>query len=233
MKESVSKRRAINSWSEDSRPREKLLKNGASALSNAELLAILIGSGSPNEDAVSLMTRILDDYKNQLDRFARTSYDDLVQYKGIGQAKALTLIAALEFARRRTELKPTKGTLLNTPKELYQFLCSKMQDLSVEVSWVILLNQKLCYVDDRCLSQGGITSTVVDPRLVLKYALSRNAAALVLAHNHPSGNTRPSQDDDNLTARLKKACEAVGIRFVDHLVISANGFYSYGESGKI
>lgn len=233
MEEEISRKKGINGWSEDSRPREKLLKNGAATLSNAELLAILIGSGTPKEDAVSLMTHILNDYGNQLDRFARAGYDDLIQYKGIGEAKAITLLAALELGKRRAALKPTPQKQLNSPEEIYRFLCPKMQDLNMEVSWVILLNQKLHYLDDSQISQGGITSTVVDPRVVLKYALSKNAAALVLAHNHPSGNTQPSHDDDNLTQRLKRACDAVGIRFVDHLVISGNGYFSYGESGRI
>lgn len=227
------KKKSINQWSEDSRPRERLLKNGASTLSNAELLAILIGSGSAEEDAVSLMQHVLDSQDGDLDKFGRLTYEDFIQYKGIGPAKAITLLAALQFAQRRADTKPTNKTQLNTPQAFYQFLCPKMRDEVVEVCWAVLLDQHLHYIADRKMSEGGITSTVVDPRILLRYAIVNNAAALVLAHNHPSGSTQPSHEDDNLTDRMKHACDSIGIRFVDHLIITGIGYYSYGERGKI
>ncbi|MDD7251847.1 MAG: DNA repair protein RadC [Prevotellaceae bacterium] len=225
--------KGIQDMAEEDRPRERLLRLGADKLKDSELLAILIGSGSDKENAVELMNRILQDYGGDLDQFARISYEQLLSYRGIGEAKAITLLAALELGNRRATRKPAKRQQFTDPDAIYHFLRNRMSDVDHEVSHVILLDQHLQYMADRRISEGGLSSTVVDPRMVLKYAISHNAAAIVLAHNHPSGAINPSREDDNLTARMQRACEAVGIRFIDHIIVSGSGYYSYSSNGKI
>lgn len=228
-----SGKKSIHSWSEDARPREKMMKFGADSLSNSELLAILIGSGTQDEDAVSLMEHVMEDHHNNLDEFCRMSYEDLVQYKGIGPAKAITLLSAIQLSQRRAASRIDKRTKCDTPEKIYEILVEKMRDLTTEVCYVLALDQHLHYVADKQIALGGFTATIVDPRVVLRYILSKNAVAMVLAHNHPSGTLNPSKEDDNLTQRVKGACEAVGIRFVDHLIVTGNGYYSYSEHGVL
>lgn len=226
-------RKSIHDWNEDARPREKMMKFGADSLSNAELLAILIGSGTRDEDAVSLMERVMEDHHNNFDEFCRMGYEELVQYKGIGPAKAVTLLAAIRLAQRRTLSRTDKRTKCDSPEVIYQILVEKMRDLTTEVCYVLALDQHLHYVADKQIASGGFTATIVDPRVVLRYVLSKNAVAMALAHNHPSGSLKPSREDDQLTLRVKTACDALGIRFVDHLIVTGNGYYSYGEEGKL
>lgn len=233
MAEEVLKRKSINEWSEDSRPREKLMKYGADSLSNAELLAILIGSGSPQEDAVSLMRRVLEEQGDNIDRFCRLELEDLTKYNGIGPAKAITLLAAFELAKRRARSGIGVQTVCDSPDVIYEILKDKMRDLSTEVCYALVMDHHLHYLGEKQISSGGYTSTIVDPRVALKYALSKNAVAMAIAHNHPSGSLSPSREDDSLTKRIKQACDAVGIRFVDHLIITGNGYYSYGEHEKL
>ena len=228
----MSQNKSINQWHEDARPREKLLKHGAEVLTLAELLAILIGSGSPDEDAVSLMERILDDCHNDLDTFCRLTYEDLLQYKGIGPAKAITLLAAMQFSRRRSTISVEKPKFDNA-NTIHQFLRGKFRDLPTESCRAILLDNGLHYMDDKEISHGGYTATTVDIRTILRYALSKGATALVLAHNHPSNNLKPSRDDDQLTQRLLEACKIVDIRLLDHIIIGANGYFSYSENNKL
>lgn len=225
--------KTISEWSEESRPREKMVKYGANVLSLAELLAILIRSGQKDEDAVSLMNRILEENGNSLDRLCRLSYEDLIQYKGIGPAKAISLLAAIELAKRRASVEIAEEKAYDSPVAIYNLLVNKMRDLSTEVCYVLALDRHLHYMGDKQIASGGYTSTVVDPRVALRFVLSKNAVAMAIAHNHPSGVLKPSKEDDMLTMRVKKACEAVGIRFVDHLIVTGKGYYSYGEHDKL
>jgi DNA repair protein RadC len=225
--------KTISEWSEESRPREKMVKYGANVLSLAELLAILIRSGQKDEDAVSLMNRILEENGNSLDRLCRLGYEDLIQYKGIGPAKAISLLAAIELAKRRASVEIAEEKAYDSPVAIYNLLVNKMRNLSTEVCYVLALDRHLHYMGDKQIALGGYTSTVVDPRVALRFVLSKNAVAMAIAHNHPSRVLKPSKEDDMLTMRVKKACEAVGIRFVDHLIVTGKGYYSYGEHDKL
>lgn len=226
---------SIKHRSEDSRPRERLLKNGAASLATAELMAILIGSGTNNKDAVQLMSDVLEHCNNDLTQLARITYEELTSFKGIGEAKAITILAALELARRRMNAQPLKKLHLSNAQDIYEFLRPMMCDKNHEVFWVLLLNNRLQYVDDRCISQGDIKGTIVEPRMVFNYVVSRQAVAFAVAHNHPSGNPYPSQKDEQLTKRLAAVAHELGVKFVDHIIISEgqNNYYSFAEQGKI
>lgn len=227
------KKLAINHWAEDDRPREKMMKHGAAALSNAELLAILIGSGSREDSAVELMRKILDGYRNSLGELGKASIDDLCRYKGIGVAKAVTLLAASELGRRRAEEHPAERPQVRCSADIYKLFHPLMCDLPVEECWVLLLNQSSKVIERIRISRGGITATQVDVRCILREALLKRAVAIVLCHNHPSGNVSPSSGDDRLTEALKQAAQAMDIRLLDHLVITDGGYYSYSDEGRI
>ncbi|MCD8290456.1 MAG: DNA repair protein RadC [Prevotella sp.] len=225
----------IKEWAEEDRPREKLMKKGAETLSNAELLAILIGSGSQNESAVDLMKRILNDCGNSLNVLGKMSIKDLTdkKYKGMGPAKAITVIAACELGKRRQREDVQERKKLNSADAIYQYMRPQMMDLDHEEAWAILMNQNFRYIDYEKLSSGGLTETSVDVRKALKAALLKNATILALCHNHPSGNPLPSKDDDRLTERMKKACETMRIHFLDHIIITDGRYYSYSEMGRL
>jgi DNA repair protein RadC len=223
----------ISQWAEEDRPREKLRDLGTQALSNAELLAILIGSGSAKESAVSLMQRILNDCNNNLNTLGKRSIRELCEYNGIGEAKAITLLAACELGKRRQREKPEERPDLGSPTAIYNYIHPFMQDLDVEEAWIVLMNQNYKLIRAQRISHGGITETAVDVRIIIKEALLSNATVLALCHNHPSNNPTPSADDDRLTTRVKKACEIMRIYFLDHLVITDGRYYSYQEHGKI
>ena len=223
----------ISQWAEEDRPREKLRDLGTQALSNAELLAILIGSGSAKESAVSLMQRILNDCNNNLNTLGKRSIRELCEYNGIGEAKAITLLAACELGKRRQREKPEERPDLGSPTAIYNYIHPVMQDLDVEEAWIVLMNQNYKLIRAQRISHGGITETAVDVRIIIKEALLSNATVLALCHNHPSNNPTPSADDDRLTTRVKKACEIMRIYFLDHLVITDGRYYSYQEHGKI
>lgn len=223
----------ISQWAEEDRPREKLRDLGSQALSNAELLAILIGSGNTKESAVSLMQRILNDCNNNLNTLGKRSIRELCEYNGIGEAKAITLLAACELGKRRQREKPEERPDLGSPTAIYNYIHPFMQDLDVEEAWIILMNQNYKLIRAQRISHGGITETAVDVRIIIKEALLSNATILALCHNHPSNNPTPSADDDRLTTRVKKACEIMRIYFLDHLVITDGRYYSYQEHGKI
>ncbi len=226
---------SINKWAEDDRPREKLMKLGAEALSNAELLAILIGSGSPQESAVDLMKRILSDCNNNLNSLGKMSIAELTsgRYKGMGPAKAVTVIAACELGKRRQAEKAEERKKLDSATAIYEYMHPKMQDLSEEEAWVLLMNQNYKLIKSVRLSHGGITETAVDIRLAIKNALLCNATVIALCHNHPSNNAHPSRDDDRLTQSMKNACETMRLHFLDHIIITDGKYYSYCEEGKI
>ena len=222
----------IKQWAEEDRPREKMVKLGTEALSDAELLAILIGKGSAKEDAVSLMKRILADCKNNLNTLGKRSIHELCQYNGIGEAKAITILAACELGKRRQMESPEERPDLGTATRLYNYMHPIMQDLDVEEFWVLLLNQHYRLIKKVRISHGGITETAVDIRIIMKEAVLANTTILAVCHNHPSGNLSPSSQDDHLTKDIKRACELMHIHFLDHVIITDGQYYSYHEQGK-
>lgn len=224
---------SINQWAEEDRPREKLMRLGADALSNAELLAILIGSGSPKESAVSLMQRVLSDCDNNLNTLGKRSIHELMEYNGVGEAKAITILAACELGKRRQLEKAAERKDIGTAMDIYNLVHPKMQDLDVEEAWVLLMNQNHKLIKSLRISHGGITETAVDVRVIMKEAILANATVLALCHNHPSNNPRPSKDDDRLTQRVKNACELMRIYFMDHVIVTDGKYYSYYEQGRL
>ncbi len=231
--ESEGKSLTITQWAEDDRPREKLAAHGADALSAAELLAILIGSGNQRETAVDLMKRILGDCDNRIATLSRMSLDELMRYNGIGEAKAVTILAACELGKRRErEDKPVR-TVLGDPAALYEHLHLRIRDLDVEEAYVVLMNQSFKHIRTVRMSHGGLTETAVDVRLIIKEALQANATVIALAHNHPSGSVRPSREDDAVTKKVADACALMRIHFLDHLILADGDYYSYREEGKI
>lgn len=226
---------SINKWAEEDRPREKLMRLGPSALSNAELLAILIGSGSQDESAVDLMKRVLSDCDNNLNTLGKKTIAELTDgsYKGMGPAKAVTILAACELGKRRQAEKAEERKQLNSATAIYEYMHPRMQDLSEEEAWVLLMNQNFKLIKAVQLSHGGITETAVDIRVIIKNALLCNATVVALCHNHPSGNARPSGDDDRITQKLKKACEVMRLYMLDHLIITDGLYYSYSEEDRL
>ena len=222
----------INNWAEEDRPREKMASLGPEALSNAELLAILIGSGSTKESAVELMKRILSDCKNNLNTLGKMSIHELCQYNGIGEAKAITILAACELGKRRQMESPEERPDLGTATRIYNHMHPIMQDLDVEEFWVLLMNQNYRLIKKTRISHGGITETAVDIRIIMREAVLSNATILAVCHNHPSGNLSPSSQDDHLTKDIKRACELMRIHFLDHVIITDGQYYSYHESGR-
>lgn len=223
----------INQWAKEDRPREKMMLHGPGALSNAELLAILIGSGSTEDSAVELMRKVLDDCRNSLSELGKRSVDDLCAYKGIGPAKAIAILAASELGKRRKDEGPSERLRVRCSQDIFLYFHPLMCDLPIEECWVMLLNQASRLIDALRISQGGLASTQVDVRCILREALLKRATALVLCHNHPSGNTRPSADDDRLTQALSQAARVMNIRMLDHLIVSDGGYYSYADEGRL
>ena len=222
----------INQWAEEDRPREKMAALGADHLTNAELLAILIGSGSQKESAVDLMKRLLADCNNNLNTLGKMTIRELCDYKGIGEAKAISILAACELGKRRQAESAEERPDLGTATLIYNHMRPKLQDLDVEEFWVLLLNQHHRLIKKVCISHGGITETSVDIRIVMKEAVLANCTILAVCHNHPSGNLSPSKADDELTRGLKRACELMQIHFLDHVIITDGQYYSYHELGK-
>jgi DNA repair protein RadC len=228
----MSEKLNINQWAEEDRPREKMANLGTEALSSAELLAILIGSGSVKESAVDLMKRILNDCNNSLNTLGKKSIHDLCQYNGVGPAKAITILAACELGKRRQAETPEERPDLGNATSIYNHMHPVMQDLDVEEFWVLLLNQHHRLIKKMRIARGGITATIVDIRLIIREAVLCNATQLVVCHNHPSGNIMPSKDDDNLTLNIMRACQIMNIYFADHVIITDGAYYSYHEKGK-
>ena len=226
-------RLSINHWAEADRPREKLEKLGAAALSDAELLAILIGSGTADESAVDLMKRILNDCKNNLNTLGKLSIRDLTTYKGIGPAKAISLLAACELGKRRQNAAAEKAPLLDNAKKVYQFMHTKIQDLHIEEGWMLMIKQNFRLIEAKRISIGGLTMAPVDIRLMMKEALLKNTTILAFCHNHPSGSTNPSREDDKLTTSIQKACSVLHIHFADHVILADGSYFSYREEGEL
>ena len=210
----------IAHWSEDDQPREKLRDKGPQSLSNAELLAILIGSGTPGTSAVELMQDVLKDCKNNLNTLGKMTIRDLCTYKGIGEAKAITILAACELGKRRQMESPEERPDLGTATRIYNHMRPVMQDLDVEEFWALLMNQHYRLIKKVRISRGGITETPVDVRIVIKEAVLANCTILAVCHNHPSGNLSPSRADKDLTRSIKRACELLNIFFLDHVIIT-------------
>ena len=229
----VSGTMPITSWAEDDRPREKLARIGAENLSDAELIAILIGSGNTKESAVDLMKRILKDCDNNLGILGRKSISELTAYNGIGEAKAISILAACELGKRREHEDKLERLDLSQPDAIYQHLLPKMRDLDVEEAYIVLMNNNYKHIKTVRLSHGGITETAVDVRVIIKEAVMCNATIVALAHNHPSGNIHPSGHDDQITRQVKSACDAMRLHFADHIIVTDGAYYSYHESGKL
>ena len=223
----------INQWAEEDRPREKLMRLGPSALTDAELLAILVGSGSTKEDAVTLMRHILADCNNNLNTLGKLTIRDLCKYNGVGEAKAITILAACELGKRRQSGKPEERPDLGTATLIYNYMHPQLQDLDVEEFWLLLMNQNHRLIKQIRISHGGITETAVDVRIIIREAVLANATMLAICHNHPSGSLRPSPLDNDLTTSIQRACQLMRIKFLDHVIITDGAYYSYCETGRV
>ena len=223
----------IKSWAEEDRPREKLTLQGRRSLSDAELIAILIGSGTPNESAVELSKRILHSCDHDLHSLSKLSIQDLSKFKGIGEAKSISIIAALELGRRRKETTHQQYIIVNSSKDAYHAIKSQFVDLNHEEFWILLLNRANKITSRHLISKGGQAGTVADPKIIFNTALQNHASSVILAHNHPSGNLRPSQADIDLTRKLKSAGAFLDIPVLDHLIITDNGFFSFTDEGML
>ncbi len=223
----------INQWAEEDRPREKMARLGAASLGNAELLAILIGSGSPQESAVELMKRVMADCNNSLNTLGKRSINELTRYNGMGPAKAITILAACELGKRRQAERAEERADLGSATAIYNYMHPKMQDLDTEEAWILLMNRSFKLIKCQCISHGGISETAVDVRIIMREALLNNATAIALCHNHPSGNANPSRDDDRLTQSVKAAAETMRIHLADHVIVTDGKYYSYLEHGKL
>lgn len=228
-----TKKMNISDWAIDDRPREKMMAKGASALSDAELLAILIGSGNTNETAVELMRRLLKDCQNNLSSMARWDVRQFSQYKGMGPAKSITIMAALELGRRRNTQEAEERSSIGCSNDIYKIFRPLMRDLPIEEFWILFLNQSNKVIDKIRISCGGIAGTVVDVRTILREALLRHATQIVALHNHPSGNCKPSKPDCDITEQLRKAGDTMNIRLIDHVIVSESNYYSFADEGLI
>ncbi|MDR3651783.1 MAG: DNA repair protein RadC [Paludibacter sp.] len=224
----------IRDWAEDDRPREKMLRKGSQSLSDAELLAIMIGSGNRDESAVELSRRIMRECKDNLNELAQLTINDLCKrFKGIGEAKAVTIMAALEIGKRRKTSEILERKKVTSSLDLFDLFEPQLVDLPHEEFWIGLLNGANKVIEIKRLTQGGSRQTVVDVPMLLKLALEKSAQAVVVAHNHPSGQNRPSHEDDVITRRIKGGCEAIGITLLDHIIIAKGQYYSFADEGKM
>ena len=229
----MNQKLTIANWSVDDQPREKLRDKGPDALSNAELLAILVGSGTPGVSAVELMQQILSDCSNNLNTLGKMSIRDLMVYKGVGEAKAITILAACELGKRRQMEAPEERPDLGTATKVYNHMHPVMQDLDVEEFWLLLLNQNFRLIKKMRIAHGGITEVSVDIRILMREAVLANATVIAVCHNHPSGSLKPSKQDDALTQQIKRACDVMRLHFMDHVIITDGNYYSYHEQGRL
>ncbi|MGN7202691.1 RadC family protein [Pedobacter sp. SAFR-022] len=223
----------IKMWAEADRPREKLMLNGRRQLTDAELVAILIGSGSRTETAVDLSKRMLTAYQNDLDAFGKASIKELSKFKGIGEAKAIAIVAALELGRRRKETARAEVVKVGSSHDAFQHLHADFADLNHEEFWMLLLNRANHVKSKHLVSKGGQSGTVADPKIIFKTALEHQAAYIILAHNHPSGNLKPSAEDIKLTKKLVEAGKLLDLLVVDHLILADHSYYSFCDEGLI
>lgn len=224
----------ISKWAEDDRPREKMLLRGASALTNAELLGILLGSGNSEESAVALAQRILSFFNNNLNELGKKTPQELVkEFKGVGPAKAVTVLAAIELGRRRMKQEVPEKSRISSSRDIYEMLHPLLADLPHEEFWVIYLNRANKVIEQKKIGQGGTGEVVADIMLILRTALMVLSPAIVVAHNHPSGNCKPSRQDDLLTGKIKEACRTLNIQMLDHVIVSDGQYYSYADEGRL
>ena len=223
----------IKSWAEDDRPREKLLHKGKLSLSDAELIAILIGSGSRNESAVQLSKRILASTGNQLSDLGKLSVKKLCEFKGIGPAKAISIVAAMELGRRRRTEEALEKKKITSSSSVFELMQPIIGELYHEEFWIIYLNNSNKVIEQLQLSKGGITGTLVDVRITLRKALEVGATSIILAHNHPSGTLKPSEADKQLTQKLKTAAQSLDIKVLDHLIVTEKSYFSFADEGVL
>ncbi len=221
----------IKNWALDDRPREKLLQKGKLALTDAELIAILIGSGNKNESAVELSKKILSKHQNNLNTLGKLSVAQLIQFKGIGEAKAISIIAAMELGRRRRSEEALDLIKISSSNSVFEVLQPIIGELNHEEFWILYLNNSNKIIEKFQISKGGITGTLVDVRVTLRKALELGAVSLILAHNHPSGNLNPSESDKQLTQKLKIAAESLDIKILDHLIVTEKSYFSFADEG--
>ena len=221
----------INQWAEDDRPREKFLLKGKSSLSDSELLAILIGSGSRNESAVQLCQRILFSVDNNLNQLGKLSVQKLIEFKGIGEAKAISIAAALELGRRRRAEETVELKQISSSKAVFEIMQPIIGELSYEEFWILYLNNSNKVIHKAQISKGGITGTVVDSRIIFKTAFEQNATSIILTHNHPSGKLLPSEADIQVTKKVKLAGQQLDVTVIDHIIITETGYYSFNDHG--
>lgn len=223
----------INQWAVEDRPREKMMQKGAEALSDAELLAILIGSGNTEESAVALMQRVLAACGNDLNQLGKWEVRDFSRFKGLGSAKSITIMAALELGKRRKLQERPERATIRSSIDIYDLFHPLLCDLPTEEFWVLLLNQASKVINKVRISRGGIDQTTADVRTILREALLQRAVQIVLIHNHPSGNPRPSSNDCHLTELVKKAAQTMNIRLTDHIIVTDGKYYSFNDEGNL
>lgn len=223
----------LKQWATEDRPREKMKQMGAKALTNAELLAILIHTGNTEDSVVALTQKVMASCRNSLSELGKLSVGELCSFKGIGEAKAISILAACELGRRRREEEPQCKPQIKTSRDIFDYFYPIMADLPVEECHVLFVNQSAKVLGSMRISQGGLSSAPVDLRCVLRAALEHRASAIALCHNHPSGTAKPSRQDDELTRSLTQACCAVDIPMLDHLIFTEGGYYSYADCGRL
>ena len=233
MREEKQQNFGIKSWAETDRPREKLLQKGKLSLSDAELIAILIGSGSRNESAVQLSRRLLASAGNQLGALGKLSIKKLCEFKGIGPAKAVSIIAAMELGRRRRTEEALEKKKITSSASVFELMQPVIGELAHEEFWIIYLNNSNKVIEQMQLSKGGITGTLVDVRITLKKALEVSATAIILVHNHPSGTLKPSEADKKLTQKLKTGAQSLDIKVLDHLIVTEKSYFSFADEGVL
>lgn len=222
---------SIKSWAENDRPREKLMQHGKTVLSDAELIAILLGSGSRNESAVELAKRILHSVNYNLDQLGKLSITDLMQFKGMGEAKSITILAALELGRRRKDTNAIDLDKISSSKDVFQLMLPFLQDIQHEEFWVILLNRNNKIIRKECISKGGVSATIVDVKIILKKAVETLASGIILCHNHPSGSNKASEEDIRLTKKVKEAVQFMDIALLDHVIFAHHSYFSFADEG--
>ena len=223
----------LKQWAVEDRPREKMRQKGASALTNAELLAILIHTGNTEDSVVALTQKVMASCRNSLSELGKLSVGELCSFKGIGEAKAITILAACELGRRRREEEPLRKPVIRTSRDIYDWFYPMMSDMQVEECHVLFLNQAAKVLDSMRVSLGGLTGASVDVRCILRETFLQRATAIALCHNHPSGNLIPSRADDELTQSVMRACRAVDIQLIDHVIFTDGGYYSYADKGRL
>lgn len=233
MKPTLHTTQNIKSWAAEDRPREKLMYNGVRSLTNAELMAILLGSGSKNQSALDLAKVILSSCNNDLDELGRYTIEDLTQFIGVGPAKAVTISAAVELGRRRKSTKSAEKDKITSSAEAFQLMRPLIADLKVEEFWALYLNRNNRVIKPKLISRGGVSGTVVDPKMVFQPAVQMLCSSIILSHNHPSGNLSPSNEDSLLTEKLARAGKHLDIAVLDHLIVSHTGYYSFADEGLL